>query len=308
MQPAHPHFIRGTWATLLLPLDAVGSIEWHQLTDEIDCLLESGVDGIYSNGTAGEFYAQTENEFARIQELLASRCHRARMPFQIGASHPCAHTCLDRVRAARQHRPTAIQIILPDWRPLSAAETLRFLTGVAEAAAEVPLVLYHPPHVKRLLTPVELARLAADVPSLIGVKVGTADPEWIGALRAAAPSFSIFVPGQSLASGVGAGADGSYSNIACLNPSGAKRWNGLICSNLTAALKLEQRVKAFFAAHIGPLATQYAVANHAIDKFLAAVGGWIDIHPRLRWPYDGLPIAEAHRLRQVAQEELPELF
>jgi 4-hydroxy-tetrahydrodipicolinate synthase len=45
------------------------------------------VSGIYSNGTAGEFYNQTEDEFDQISFLLAEKCNKVQMPFQIGCSH-----------------------------------------------------------------------------------------------------------------------------------------------------------------------------------------------------------------------------
>jgi dihydrodipicolinate synthase/N-acetylneuraminate lyase len=49
----------GTWATLLLPINLHDSVDYIRLGKEIDVLIASGVDGIYSNGTAGEFRAQS---------------------------------------------------------------------------------------------------------------------------------------------------------------------------------------------------------------------------------------------------------
>jgi len=51
--------LSGTWATLLMPIDDHDHIEFSRQEDELDYLLASGVDGIYTKGTAGEFYAQT---------------------------------------------------------------------------------------------------------------------------------------------------------------------------------------------------------------------------------------------------------
>ncbi|MEH6533246.1 MAG: dihydrodipicolinate synthase family protein, partial [Photobacterium frigidiphilum] len=77
--------IQGNWATLLLPIENE-AINYTLLADQIDYFIAAGVDGIYSNGTAGEFYTQTEKEFERINELLATKCRVVGMPFQIGAS------------------------------------------------------------------------------------------------------------------------------------------------------------------------------------------------------------------------------
>jgi dihydrodipicolinate synthase/N-acetylneuraminate lyase len=42
-----------------MPIDDHDHIEFSRQEDELDYLLASGVDGIYTKGTAGEFYAQT---------------------------------------------------------------------------------------------------------------------------------------------------------------------------------------------------------------------------------------------------------
>ncbi|MEQ4715514.1 hypothetical protein [Nonomuraea sp. B19D2] len=99
-----------------------------------------GLDGLYAHGTAGEFHALGEDEYDRVNALLAERCEPHRLPFQIGAGHMSAQTCLARVGRARALRPGAIQVTLPDWLPLSRGEVVRFLARVAAAADPVPLV------------------------------------------------------------------------------------------------------------------------------------------------------------------------
>jgi dihydrodipicolinate synthase/N-acetylneuraminate lyase len=306
MKPLGRGEIKGTWATLLLPIAEDESIDWRRLEAEIDVLLSSRVDGIYSNGTAGEFYAQTEAEFDRIQQTLAERCEKAGMPFQAGASHPCAQTCLARARRAAQLRPSAIQVILPDWFPVTPVEAAAFLEKVAEASAPVPLVVYNPPHAKRVLSPQEWQMLAAAVPALVGVKVGGGDDAWYAAMKAT--GLSVFVPGHELASGYARGAAGSYSNVACLHPWGAKRWNMQMETDLAGALEFETRIRNFIDRYVRPFRTQGGVSNQALDKLLAWIGNWADIGLRLRWPYRWIEESSARGLRERARAEIPELF
>ena len=75
--------ISGNWATLLLPIKDE-EIDFEKLSDQIDYYIDAKVDGIYSNGTAGEFYTQTESEFQAINRLLAKKCRQKNMPFQVG--------------------------------------------------------------------------------------------------------------------------------------------------------------------------------------------------------------------------------
>jgi len=49
---------------------------------------------------------------------------------------------------------------------------------MAQAADGIPLVLYNPPHAKKVLSPKDLCRLAKEFPQLIGIKVAGGDNQW----------------------------------------------------------------------------------------------------------------------------------
>jgi 4-hydroxy-tetrahydrodipicolinate synthase len=304
MKPLTHSELRGTWATLLLPINQDESIDFIRLDEQIQALLRAGIQGIYTNGTAAEFYSQTEAEFDRIHHLLAERCEKAGKPFQIGANHMSAQVCLERLKRTTQMKPSGFQIVLPDWYPLSDEETLVFLRRIAEAASPIPLVLYNPPHAKRVVGPETYGRICREIPQLIGIKVAPPNKEWFERVQAQAPHLAIFVPGHHLATGYQWGAAGSYSNVACLQPAGAARWYELMKTDHPSALALERRILEFLQRHIIP--ADYC--NAAKDKFMAAIGSWADVGTRLRWPYRFVPELQAKQLRAVAREFLPELF
>lgn len=293
---------------MLLPVNADDSIDYHRLGEEIDYLIHARINGIYSNGTAGEFHNQTEAEFDQVNELLADKCRKGHMPFQIGASHMSPVICLERMKRSKHLRPDAFQVILPDWVTANPGEQIGFLSRVAEAADGIPLVLYNPPHAKQVLQPADFKRLRDHVPQLIGIKVADGDADWYGAMRQNCTGLSVFVPGHHLATGVkekvGAGA---YSNVACLSPAGAQQWYELMQQDLAAALEIEKHLISFFDACIVPF-KQAGYSNPALDKFLAAIGGWADVGTRLRWPYRWIEEKEVKPARQIARKMLPALF
>lgn len=308
MQPLRSDQIRGNWAALVLPINPDDSIDYVRLADEIDILIGMGVDGVYSNGTTAEFYNQTETEFDRIHQIFAEKCNAAGMPFQIGVSHMSPVIALERLQRARDLAPGAVQVILPDWFPVTDAEAIAFLGRMSDVAAPVPLVLYNPPHAKRNLTPEEIGALKTAIPALVGVKVAGGDAEWYARMKQAAPDLSVFVAGHTLATGYELGASGAYSNVACLHPAGAQRWTDLMVTDLAAAQELETRIQRFMSEHIRPYIVEQGYANQAVDKLMVAIGGWADVGPRLRWPYRWIPEQEAERLRPVALDLMPELF
>lgn len=310
MKPLSSDTLRGNWATLLLATDDGGRIDFARQADEIDVLIASKPNGIYSNGTAGEFYAQNLDEFVCLNQLLAEKCETAGVAFQIGVSHPCAQESLVRLQLIRELEPAAVQVILPDWFPVNDREAIRFLETMAEQADGIPLVLYNPPHAKRELTPCDWAALKHAVPTLIGVKTSdkNSSPEWYGQVAQHAAGLAVFVPGHHLATGIAHGAAGAYSNVACLNPFAAQRWYELMLADMAAALELESRIQRFMEQCITPFITRMHYPNHACDRFMALVGGWADVGSRLRWPYDSIPVSHVEAVRRQAQAIIPEFF
>ena len=300
--------LHGTWATLLLPIKPDNRIDYGCLQDELNFLCQSGVSGIYSNGTAGEFYNQTEAEFDTISEQMANTCHKASTPFQIGASHTSPIVCLERIARTKSLKPGAFQVVLPDWIAVNPTEQLTFLKKIAEWAAPVPLVLYNPGHARAKLMPPDYQRIADTVPELIGIKVAAGGPDWYAQMRSVSNRLAVFVPGHRLATGmkenVGVGA---YSNVACINPTAAQRWYQLMQNDIEEALSVEKRIMDFFNRCILPFHAK-GYSDTALDKFLAAVGGWAKIGTRLRWPYQGIDPAAVATARKMGLKILPEFF
>jgi 4-hydroxy-tetrahydrodipicolinate synthase len=300
---------RGNWATLLLPVRSDDSIDHELLAAELDHFIAARVDGVYSNGSAGEFHTQTEAEFDAVSALLAEKCRRAGVPFQIGACHMSAQLSRERIRRTKALRPAAFQVVLPDWFVPAWDEIRAFLAAMQEEAAPVPLVLYNPPHAKRRLTPVEWRQITEEFSGVAGCKVPGGDDAWYAAMQPVMARISVFIPGHQLASGIARGAHGAYSNVACLSPGGAQRWAELCRRDLPAALEEEKRIQTFWLGHVAPLITRDGLSNMAADKAAAAAGGWLPrLTSRLRWPYRAADARTVAELARAAHREVPELF
>lgn len=307
IKPLKNKDIYGNWATLLLPITKNESIDYGLLVEEIDSLTRASVNGIYSNGTAGEFYSQTEDEFDRVSVLLAEKCHAAKIPFQLGACHMSPTISLERVMRARQLDPSAIQVILPDWWVPSDSEMLSFLEQICAEAVPIGVVLYNPPHAKKRLMPEDFARIKQAGIPLVGCKVAGGDKHWYATMRKYMTHLSVFIPGHMLATGLRNGAQGAYSNVACINPRAAQLWYESMHRDMEGALALEYRIQKFIQQCIQPYLKQ-GYSNQAVDKFLAAVGGWMDIGTRIRWPYESIPEEDVERIQARAQDIIPEFF
>lgn len=300
--------LKGNWATLLLPLNASGDIDYVLLEEEIDYLSRIGVDGIYSGGTAGEFYNLEEGEMYAVNELLATACQKARVPFQIGATNTNPYLSFKLLEGMKALNPSGFQIILPDWIPAGPDERIHYLKVLQEVAYPIPLILYNPPHAKTVLIPSEWKNIVKQVPGIIGIKVADGDANWYDDMKPLTSWLAIFVPGHRLATGISEGvASGAYSNVACLSPLGAQQWYKLMIDDMKEALAIERLIGIFFEKTVIPLKNAGFV-NPALDKFLAAVGNWTDLSPRVRWPYRSVDESEVPAARKLAIKLLPDFF
>jgi len=310
MKPLKSKEIFGNWATLLLTTNNEGNLDYSKLYDEIDVLNASCPNGIYSNGTAGEFYTQTEDEFDRISLLLSEKCEKAGVAYQIGISHMSPQISLERLKRIRHLQPGAVQVILPDWFPVTMGEAIVFLQKMEEEAKGISLILYNPPHAKKQVLPENWADLKKNIPSLMGVKVfdQNGNESWYKQIRENREGLSVFIPGHRLVSGIQNGAHGAYSNMACLNPFAAQKWYELSLTDLPAALELESRINTFMSELIAPFITKQHFPNHACDRFMALIGGWADVGDKLRWPYQSIQKEYVDSVKTLAKNIIPEFF
>ena len=293
---------------MLLPIDEKDQIDYKILEEEIDILISMGVNGIYSNGTAGEFYNQTEEEFDKVSSILAGKCNAAGMPFQIGCNHMSPVISIERLRRVIALKPGAIQIILPDWFPPVMEEIVDFLKRIIELAGPIGIILYNPPHAKRKLVPEDFDKLREAGIQLTGCKMAGGDKDWYHAMKKYAPELSLFIPGHQLATGISLGAHGAYSNVACLHPGAAQRWYTLMKEDMEPAFEMQSRIQLFMNDCIVPFIRDKGYSNQAADKFMAAVGGWTNIQPRLRWPYRWIKDDEVKQVIRIEKKILPEFF
>lgn len=298
----------GIWGAVLLPINSGGDIDWGALDEEMAILCESVLAGIYTNGTAGEFHTQTESEFDRITALVADRARAARMPFQIGVCHSNPRISRERLSRITELGASAAQIILPDWWPPSMPEVDHFIDGMQASAGKLPLILYNPPHAKVRLPLDRIAALRERAPGLIGAKLPGGDEAWYADRRRLLPDFSVFVAGHTVAFGRPLGADGAYSNVACLSPRGALLHWELAASDPDGAANLEGRIQSFMQTHVVPLVASHGLSHAALDKMMAEAGGWGPVTARLMWPHVSAPPEAVSQAATAARAMLPEFF
>ena len=115
------------------------SIDFDLVGASLTLSARPGWPGSTTCGTAGEFHTLEEDEFDALSELVAEAAPAPAPPSK-SALATCAGRPASLASAGRSLAPAAIQVVLPDWLPLSQVEVRVALERMAAAADPVPLV------------------------------------------------------------------------------------------------------------------------------------------------------------------------
>lgn len=161
--------IKGIIPPILTPMFDDESINEHELRHQVNRMVDAGAHGIFAFGTNGESYALTPEEKKRILGIVVEEAG-GRVPVYAGSG--CVTTA-ETIRMSKMSQDVGadvLSVIVPWFASASQDELYGHYEAVA-AAVDLPIVLYNiPARTGNALAPATVARLAKDVPNVVGVK------------------------------------------------------------------------------------------------------------------------------------------
>jgi 4-hydroxy-tetrahydrodipicolinate synthase len=192
MSPAQdaPRFGRVITA-MVTPFDDDGALDLGVATELARWLVSHGSDGLVLTGSTGESSVLTDDEKVALWEAVASA---VTVPVIAGTgSNDTAHS-LDMTRRATACGVDGVLLVTPYYNRPSQAGIYEHFRVCAEAAAELPVMLYDiPVRSGRRIATDTMLRLAREVPNIVALKDAAADPPTTAHLIAQAPSgFEVY--------------------------------------------------------------------------------------------------------------------
>ncbi len=298
-----PAKINGIWLPLMLPWDSEWRLDERTCDANLDRLIASGADGLYTLDTSSEFYTLEFDDWRAIARRFVKRCRAANVRFPIGLG--CTWTnqegALRRVREARDLGVEVIHLSPPYWLPLPREGLIRFYSEVDACAGHLGIIIYAPNWGKIGLTAEFYRELVAAAPCIIGTKsdsgAGLLDLLIGGQLH------THFVHEQQLCAAARAGASGCYSALAGVSVKYMQEWLAMVREGrLAEAEARNTQVQKFYAEAVQPLRDRGIIAG-AIDKAMAQVGGFAGSR-LLRPPYLSAPDDLYEAMRSAARKYL----
>lgn len=276
--------LHGVWCALITPWTSRDELDTKRYIKEIRAYKGSGVHGIYTGGTTGEFYAQDDATFDRVTRITCEEGHALGLPVQIGVSALSTRTVRQRVKVANKCGADGLQIALPFWLALQDDEVLRFVSETADAADGTPLILYLTGRSKRKIPAGLFGQVARKVPSFIGTKDTGASVDEVKAMVADAPGVAIF-GGEDFYTRMPAGGRGGYCSVTGFNTRlVVDLYNLCAAGRYDEARPIHEAIHRMHKEVWRPPYIDEGFMDSALDRVQRMAGG-VDVGLRCQSPY-----------------------
>jgi 4-hydroxy-tetrahydrodipicolinate synthase len=163
---------KGVFSALATPYTPSGEIEWSQLRELMDLLIEEGVSGFAVAGSTGEYYSQSSNE--RLDLFRNVKQHVGDKIKLIAGTSALSHVeTLELTSQAKNIGFDGCMVLPPVYCLPSARETHHYFEQVAGIG--LPVMIYNnPARVGVGLSPSQTAELAK-IPNIAAYKESARD-------------------------------------------------------------------------------------------------------------------------------------
>src|ERR1051326_58379 len=174
--------ISGIFTPNMVPLDSHGEINEAELRRYLNWLIASGVDGLYPNGSTGEFVRFTSDERRRIVQIVCDAA-RGRVPVLAGAAEANARETIRACEAYSEFGARAVAIVSPFYYRLSSAAVLAYFQEIARNTP-IDITLYNIPLFASPIDVCTVQRLSEST-RVIGIKDSSGDISFMLRMMAA---------------------------------------------------------------------------------------------------------------------------
>ena len=168
-------FLKGVIVPIITPIDENEWIDEKALREQVDYVIDGGILGILAFGSNGEFYSIEEDEMERGLEIMIDQA-AGRVPVYMGIGAVSTKKCVRLAKMAREKKAAGISVLQPMFLKPTEEELFRHFKTIADAVADLPMLLYNNPgRVGYTLSGNLVERLAHEVENITGMKDTSGD-------------------------------------------------------------------------------------------------------------------------------------
>jgi len=162
----------GVYAAIVTPFTETYEVDYVQLREHVDWLIQEGVHGIIPTGSLGEFAVLSHEERAKvIEETIKSA--GGRVPVVVGSAAPSTKQAVEWVQFSKEKGAAGVMALPPINYKANEREVIAHYEAIANVG--LPVIVYNNPRDYPVdLTPQLLKRLS-EFEHIIGVKEFSGD-------------------------------------------------------------------------------------------------------------------------------------
>lgn len=271
-----------------------GSVDEDALVALLEHYLAAGVHGVMLNGTAGEWWTQSDAERRRVAEVAVGAV-AGRIPVIIGCSSFTAAAVVELARHASAVGADGVMFTPPPYAHPSQEEILEHYRLV-DAEVDLPILAYNWPRGTGVEIEVGTAEAIADLEHVVALKCSTANTDvvldYVERLSPRVRIFAALISPRGLAILEGLGGDGYIDGGGIGAPFAVPYFESLWAGDLDAAREHGRRwadlTRAWVTPDFGGRFGSPAGQLKAAMRMLGQPGGHV------RQPQ--LPITDPERL------------
>jgi 4-hydroxy-tetrahydrodipicolinate synthase len=256
----------GVITATVTPFRSDGEIDVEALTEHVRWMVEGGVSGLLGAGTVGEGGSLSREERRVLCKTLVAATNGS-IPVCMAASAERADIAVDYARDAAGAGAQGLMLLPPVLYRADDDELETFFRTVADAT-DLPIMLYNSPASSRHdLSPMTIARLFAEVESIVAVKECSEDIRRVAAILAqTGGEIEVVVGSDDCAlEGFMAGAIGWVSGVSNVAPAESVQLFHLsVGGNLPTARALYRRLLPLARLDTRPKLVQFF--KSALDR------------------------------------------
>lgn len=208
--------MQGVIVPLLVPVTKEEAVNYEQLMRLTNHVVEGGVDGIFVNGTTGEFGRFSRETRTDIVKTVV-KASAGRVPVYAGISDCGTKAVIENMKGAEAAGAAAVVTTLPFYFPnTSRYEERQFIQDIS-VAASVPILLYNLPAAVGNGISLDVLEEAAQMEGIAGIKDSSGDQAYMDELlnRFREQEFRVIVGDETMIYyGLSHGADGLVPSLA----------------------------------------------------------------------------------------------
>jgi len=166
---------KGYWPASPTPFKANGDFDFDSLENLIEWYINSGMHGIFINGTTGEWFSQSNSERKHLLEFVLDKVSN-RIPVVVGVTTFTAKESIDLGIHAMKAGAAGVCSSAPAYSKTLPHETIAYFEELSKGI-DGPIMIYNWPHGTSIEIEGDLASNLANIENIVAIKDSTSNVE-----------------------------------------------------------------------------------------------------------------------------------